>query len=274
MRAARTIADFLEAPVGQYVLRRHSIVWCRSSRLCGSAFWGRPDAADVDELVQLYDLDLGPGLVVPFDVVTDGRHLTEIDLFAMQRLIRYWVRRIPELATRIGKQAVIRPGGASGIIMAGIYQVFKPQHPLQVFEDAGEAYRWVDPEHGPDAAAELDSLLAGVRDASPPLVALRRYIADNLATVEIARAARAIGLSERSLQRALGEVGTSFRAEVIAARVRAAEQLLAQSDLPIAEIGRMIGCGSAAHFSSLFRRITRQSPAEYRAHARGSLKRA
>jgi AraC-like DNA-binding protein len=276
MRAAESIAHFLEEPVGQYVIRRHLMVWCQSPRLCGSAFWGRPDATDVDELAQLYDLDLRPGLTTPFDVITDGRYLTEIDVFAMQRLVRYWVRRIPELGKRIRKQAVIRPGGLSGIIMAGVYQVFQPRHALQIFDNAGAAYQWIDPESGAQAAAEVESILDEVRGASPTLEALRRYIGDNLADLEIAGAARALGLSERSLQRALNEVGTSFRAEVIAARVRTAETLLAQTDMPIAEVGRIVGCISAAHFSALFRRITKQSPAQYRAAARakGNLQRA
>jgi AraC-like DNA-binding protein len=268
MRGAQSIAQFLDNPVGQYIVRRHLIVWCRSAKLCGSAYWGCPDALDVAELIQLYDLDLRPGLTAPFDVITDGRHLTQIDPLAMGGLARYWVRRIPEFATRIGKQAVIRPGGLSGIIVAGVYQIFRPQHALEIFENANAAYEWIDPRAGAEAAAEVESILEGVRGLSPTLTALRQYITDNLATLEIARASHALGLSERSLQRALGEVGTSFRAEVISARVHAAQKLLDETDLPIAEVGRVVGCKSPAHFSSLFRRITNQSPAEYRARAR------
>jgi AraC-like DNA-binding protein len=268
MLPASSIPQFLEAPVGRYIIRRNLIVWCRSPKLCGSAYWGRPEANDVHELIQLYDLDRRPGIDLPFDVITDGRYLTEIDPFAMGNLVRYWVRRIPDFATRIRRQAVIRPGGLSGIMMAGVYQVFRAQHELQVFESPAAAYGWIDPARGAQAAAEVDAILEGVRGLSPTLAALRQHIADNLDRLEIRQAARALGLSERSLQRTLSELGTSFRAELISARVRAAQVLLDQTEMPIAEIGRTVGCTSAAHFSALFRKVTDQSPAEYRARNR------
>ena len=79
---------------------------------------------------------------------------------------------------------------------------------------------------------------------------------------------QALGVSERSLQRQLRQEGTSFRREVDAARIRAARTLLADTDQKITVIALEVGCATLQHFSALFRRMTGETPSEWRARQR------
>jgi AraC family transcriptional regulator len=52
---------------------------------------------------------------------------------------------------------------------------------------------------------------------------------------------------------------------VIRRRVERAKQLLAATDLPIADIALAVGCANQSHFSALFHRVTGRTPQAYRA---------
>lgn len=58
--------------------------------------------------------------------------------------------------------------------------------------------------------------------------------------------------------------GTACGADVINSRIENAKILLADTALPIAEIGEKCGYNSPVHFSRQFKQITGYSPAEYR----------
>ena len=74
--------------------------------------------------------------------------------------------------------------------------------------------------------------------------------------------------SRRSLQRAFGESGRSFRTEHLRARLRAAAELL-RSDpgRTVREVSLTVGYRQPAQFAKAFRRRYGVSPAEYRAVA-------
>jgi AraC-like DNA-binding protein len=97
------------------------------------------------------------------------------------------------------------------------------------------------------------------------LRSLRGHLAANLSQITVRAAARALGTSPRTLQRGLSELGTSFRAEVERARVRAAEALLAETNAKLEVIALQVGCSSPSSFSRLFRRLTGESPSDFRA---------
>ena len=82
---------------------------------------------------------------------------------------------------------------------------------------------------------------------------------------ELRDASRRLGLSTRVLQRRLAEEDTSFRRELIAARVRVAQELLADDTVKMDYIAHTVGCASLSHFSTMFRRATQRSPSDYRA---------
>jgi transcriptional regulator GlxA family with amidase domain len=82
--------------------------------------------------------------------------------------------------------------------------------------------------------------------------------------------ARRIGTSRRQLQRVFAELSDrSFRDTIAAVRMAHARKLLAQTDRPIAEIGRLAGYHQPAQFSKAFRHHHGTSPRVYRQRARG-----
>jgi AraC family transcriptional regulator len=46
--------------------------------------------------------------------------------------------------------------------------------------------------------------------------------------------------------------------------VRAAQRLLAEGDASIARVASEVGCKSLSHFSALFRRLTGETPSDWR----------
>ena len=76
--------------------------------------------------------------------------------------------------------------------------------------------------------------------------------------------ARTLDMSVRTLQRRLSEHGLVFSELVDQTRVGTAKGLLQESELPIGAIAAEIGYSEPTHFSRAFKRITGNSPGEYR----------
>lgn len=83
--------------------------------------------------------------------------------------------------------------------------------------------------------------------------------------------ARRIGTSRRQLQRVFAELSErSFRETIASVRMAHARKLLAETDLPIAQIGQIVGYLQAAQFSKAFRHRHGMSPRTYRRKARAA----
>jgi AraC-like DNA-binding protein len=78
----------------------------------------------------------------------------------------------------------------------------------------------------------------------------------------LAQSARALGLSERTLQRRLQDEGTSFAEIVDTARHEMATAYLARG-LPVPAVSELLGYSDATAFHHAFRRWTGCSPADY-----------
>lgn len=87
---------------------------------------------------------------------------------------------------------------------------------------------------------------------------------------KLAGIAARLGVSERSLRRHLADEGTQFRALLGETRLAEARRLLADSRLPIAEIGLRLGFGDPACFRRLFRQASGISPRGWRARQRAA----
>jgi AraC-like DNA-binding protein len=82
----------------------------------------------------------------------------------------------------------------------------------------------------------------------------------------IAQVARKLGLSTRSLQRALSSEGTSYLEISSQARRAIAERLLGRGELAISEIAYALGFRDVPAFHKAFQRWTGSTPGEFRAH--------
>ncbi|MGO8904459.1 MAG: helix-turn-helix transcriptional regulator [Solirubrobacteraceae bacterium] len=82
--------------------------------------------------------------------------------------------------------------------------------------------------------------------------------------------ARALSSSPRQLQRAYAQFGElTFKEDLLARRMTAAaELLLTQRAIAVADVARLVGYRQAPHFALAFRRRYGTSPARFRARAR------
>lgn len=101
---------------------------------------------------------------------------------------------------------------------------------------------------------------------------VRNEIADCLAdgVPRMATVAARIGMSERTLNRRLGEVGATFPTLVEATRRRLAERLLLETEHGVAEVAFLTGFSEHSAFTRAFKRWTGQAPSAFRRAARGS----
>lgn len=128
------------------------------------------------------------------------------------------------------------------------------------------------------AAARIPPLIAAIAEESPSrrsraagAEAVQRaqahIIEHSCETVDFEALAESLGLAYRTFRHLFAkETGTSplqFQLEVRLAR---AKNLLASSDMPIAEIARTLGFNSTWYFSHFFAKETNVSPREYRSH--------
>jgi AraC-like DNA-binding protein len=165
------------------------------------------------------------------------------------------------MATKLKRQALVCTSGVAEALMNGFYGARPAPHPMQVFSELPPALKWLGRE---PLASELAALRAEARDQGP-LAQLREYLAGAVAGATLDLAARALGVSERTLQRRLKEAGTSFLDELAVARVRTAEVLMRSTSRKLSDIAEAVGCASSQHFSDTFRRIRGVSPREWRA---------
>jgi AraC-like DNA-binding protein len=76
--------------------------------------------------------------------------------------------------------------------------------------------------------------------------------------------AAAMGLTRRTLNRRLGEYGTTFQATLATVRFEVARQLLRDTGMPVSQVALALGYAELAPFVRAFRRWSGQSPASWR----------
>ncbi len=101
---------------------------------------------------------------------------------------------------------------------------------------------------------------------APSLYSVRAAIAASLCHGDAAlqRTALQLGISPRSLQRHLAELGTSYSDMVAEVRLDTACHLLLESNERISEIAMRLGYAGPSSFSRVFMRLTKMQPAIYR----------
>jgi len=101
---------------------------------------------------------------------------------------------------------------------------------------------------------------------TPSRYAVRATIAASLPEggATLPRAASQLGVSVRSLQRRIAEMGTSYSELLAEVRIDTACHLLTESDERVADIAAHLGFASPSSFSRTFVRLMQIQPAVYR----------
>jgi len=263
VRAASTVEAFLAEPIGRYFAGRAFVAWMHDARLVGASHFGAFDEGDEPALRRLYGLALHPALVPPYDVIHDLGAVDVLDRRAFDAHAAFLAEHMPKLAGRVRRLAVVRPTGLPGAAFTGLFHDFaRPAFEAELFADRVAALAWLGvPEV---VRAEIGDAVASFERVAPLLGRLREHLARDPRGATLARAAKALGHSARSLQRHLASEGTAFRDELMCARVLAAKARLVDSDDKIEVIARELGFRSVAAFTAMFGRIAGEPPQEFR----------
>jgi AraC-like DNA-binding protein len=267
MRATTPEAMALD-PAGHYLAGESYAHFCAAPHFWGVLLWGRPGGDDIATLGRALLLELGPS-AAPHVSLVDARRIAGVDASAFAALQGYVERNRPALGDRVTHLAIVRPKGMEGAVVAGFFEVLKPPYPVEVFATPAQALAWLDDAcaAAPPPSSFEEALEAIHRGASatPTVVTqLRALLSERLDGIALADAARHMGVSDRTLQRRLGAVGTTFQDELMLARMRAAERLLLDTDAPLTTIALDVGCASLQHFSATFRKHAGMSPSAWR----------
>jgi AraC-like DNA-binding protein len=260
---------FLRAPRGRFD-GAHFSFWSLG-RVSGWKVWGHPTVLDGEQLVACIETLLRPRAPRYWSLV-DLRALEVVGELGFE-VLRAWVERHrAPLARRLVRQAVLKPRGVVGAMVAGFYVQLTPGHPVRVFESEKEACAWLAPE----APGELRALRAELqRDASEASLVptLRRWLAEHAEVSRAPQAAKALGVSVRTLHRKLAAEATAFHQELRRARVERAQALLRDTEWKLAHVAQECGFSSGQRLATAFREVLGMTPTAFRAEARAGVTR-
>lgn len=261
MQPCADLAAFSRDPIGKTIAGRSWLYFYFDATFCGFLVWGKPTQADLERLVKVLAVELGKPAHV---ALVDARRVEGAEPRGFRVLERYVREHEEALGRAVEKLAIVRPDGLLGAVTAGFFGIAPQPYPVKLFDDRSAAVRWLGVRDATKALGELARAEEDAIGVDPLLRDVRAAIEDALDRATLARVAKTLGLSERTLQRKLESHDTTFQAEVNAARVRVAKRLLRETDMKLGAIALEIGCASLASFSALFRRATGEAPSELR----------
>ncbi|MFO0550147.1 MAG: helix-turn-helix transcriptional regulator [Polyangiaceae bacterium] len=264
VRAAASRQSFFDAPIGRYVRGDTWLFACVRADLYATFLAGRPTEAELDALTRVYQVPLAAREA--HAILFDATRVHTLDTAAFDTLLGHFHAHAPALSRRATKVAVASGDGPSGAVFAGYPKVISLACPYRVFRDTESAAAWLGCEG--DLGRELHAA-ADLLTATDAVETRLAAILEDSPALSLVAAARAIGVSPRSLQRRLKQVGTSFQSEVDRGRMVVARRLLMQADQPLAAVALALGFSSHQSFTDWFRSQTGESPTAWRQRARG-----
>lgn len=256
-----TYEAFLRTTVGRYTVTGTSFVWWASPTLCGVFLWGEPTEVETRAILHLFDQY--PTQMAPqFDMVLDTRGVERAEAGGVKLLFSWLLANRKELANHLRMQANVIREGPIGFLLTGLLPVAGWTLPYRMHFEPAEAFRLVAGEEGDALTAEVEAIAERLRGVSRELRVTREMLTHKL-HVTASEVSRALGMSQRSLQRALTRHSTSFHAEVVSARVARAQALLRSGDEKLAVIAARVGVSERA-LTMMFRTKVGVSPAEWR----------
>ncbi len=264
MDRALSLTDFVADPIGKYWAGRRHSLFAYASDTIGFMTWGHPDRDDIAELLRGGVALFSTEKRTPYRLLVDLRDLEGIDASTFAPFLEYTLKYGDMLQRNIVRLAQIHSGGFVGAIVSGFALIAKLPYPERAFRDVEKAIDWIGLERGEGLAliAELEQIRRDLRGRHAVVERLRREL-DASGALAMAEAARRLGLSTRTLQRALREAGTSYRAELRAYRLRRAQDLL-KGERSIGWIASEVGFSGVPHFSTAYKRATGETPTEWR----------
>jgi len=272
-RVWREIAaeDFGRLDARTYVRTAGGIFWCHEARLIGMIATATR-GADVASLVPpfhsllAHQTEAGEHAGTPdwgIDVVSDVRlaRVTPSDATVLHAAYELFMPVVPVLARIVRRQVGILRNDWSAPYWAALNTAGQAPWDLAVFFDPAEAWSWLG--IAPAIARDLEAFTASVPSVPDEVAALTTLLSRDLG-IRLSEAARQLGMSVRSLQRALAMSGSTFVDLRRDLRLERALALLSQSDTKIDAIASAVGFTSTTHFTTWFRRLQGRPPSQLR----------
>jgi AraC-like DNA-binding protein len=258
---ATSLENYLENPIGRYIAAPHAAAFWASSVLTGMSFWGHPNDADVELITSAVRAATLPSACCHASLV-DLRRLELLDLRAFDKLWSELASHFATLGPLVTRRALIAPRGPSGTIVGELFKSLSQDPSVRSFADGAEALVWI--EVGDHAFLEELDRLPDIASNHTSMIVEVRVLLDERPADRAEEVARRFGMSQRTFQRRLRELGTSFQQEVTAAHVRIAKRLMRETENPLKWIAIESGYASLQHFSSSFRAQVGVSPSRWR----------
>jgi AraC-like DNA-binding protein len=256
--------DFTEEPGRRFYAGRRFLYWQDGIRAFGTVMWGRPTEADIAAMIPFFEIGIDARFKGHSSFV-DCRAIESIDMLAFGKLLSYLVSRRHAWGPNVGRQAILHPDGFVGVMVAGALHVARPPYPFACFHGGGaDAFVWCGVA---DLHAPVETLRSSLIE-SPEIKTRVQSVFEDRGLAAAAEVARALGLSQRTLQRRLAQAGTTFREErdrYLSLRI---ERFLSGTELDLDAIAAEVGLSSASHLVAHFRATHGTTPGAWRAEHR------
>ncbi len=248
-----------------YLSGRGWMVWRLTPSIGGMVLWGHQSEEQASEIVRVCSQGLGAlatlDPAVPFTALLDLRHAGSIDLSAFA-VFHSWLIDVNKQHSELRVVLLCEPSPDSATLL-GLVQMSAPRIVLAAGVEALGPI--LDDAGAPQALmARIDCTIEKLMEPSP-IASLRDTLSRGQAMLSLTSAARKLGMSVRSLQRALEREGTTFERERSLVRKGIFEALVGDQSLKIDAVAASLGFGSVRAFSTAFRRAVGVSPRAFRA---------
>jgi AraC-like DNA-binding protein len=255
-----SVREIVDGAQCGYCFQRTWLYAILSLEVHAYAVWGVPDAEDLGGLFDLWDRSYAK--MPRHAILADLRHLDVVNPSAFAGFVEYFATRAASLRAMISDSCVVVSPSLAGTVAAGFFGITPSPFPVNTtasLEQAGARLKLAQ-----EKLAEYEEVRHRVQGNTDVAANVRRLLEQDLLEPDAAALAKRLGLSQRSMQRKLGDLGTSFSEQLNLARVARAKGLLLQTRESMTQIAFSVGFSSLEHFSRTFRAQVGTNPSAYR----------